>query len=81
MIIQTWNAKDVLFNPKTNDLANRAPTVGIDIESRQSKAVLLHGDTIYAAITASDVDSQKTSERLLKRLLRESKVTPIAITS
>ena len=72
MIIQTWNAKDVLKHPKTEELIQGKTTIGIDIGSRQSKAVLLYKDKIYAAITASDVDSQRTAERLLKRLLKEA---------
>lgn len=75
MNIQTWNAREVLLNPKVEELINNERSVvGIDIGSRQSKAVLLHGDKIYAAITASDVDSQKTSERLLKHLLKEAQI-------
>lgn len=72
MRVETWNAKEVLFNPTTEELIQGKNTVGIDIGSRQSKAVLLHGDKIYAAITGSDVDSQKTAERLLKHLLKEA---------
>lgn len=75
MIIQKWNAKDVLLNPKVNDLVEGKSTVGIDIGSRQSKAVLLHKDKIYADITASDIDSQKTSERLLNRLVKEAGIS------
>ncbi len=72
MIVQSWNTKDVLKNPRTTELIHGDNTVGIDIGSRQSKAVLLCKDRIYAAITASDVDSQKTAERLLKKLLKEA---------
>lgn len=72
MIVQSWNTKDVLKNPGTTELIHGDNTVGIDIGSRQSKAVLLSKDKIYAAITASDVDSQKTAERLLKKLLKEA---------
>lgn len=74
MIIQTWNAREVLLNLKTEELVTEKNTIGIDIGSRQSKAVLLYRDKIYAAITASDEDSQKTAERLLKSLLKEAKI-------
>ena len=69
MVIQSWNARDVLKNEKTEQLIKGAATLGVDIGSRQSKAVLLYQDTVYAAITASDVDSKKTADRLLKKLL------------
>lgn len=72
MVIQSWNARDVLKNEKTEQLIKGAATLGVDIGSRQSKAVLLYQDTVYAAITASDVDSKKTADRLLKKLLKES---------
>lgn len=72
MIIQSWNARDIFLNPKTEELIKGKTTLGIDIGSRQSKAVLLRNDMVYAAITASDVDSQQTAERLLKKLLKES---------
>lgn len=72
MIVQSWNAEEVLKNPKTAELIRGADTVGIDIGSRQSKAVLLCDGRIYAAITASDVDSQRTAERLIKKLLKEA---------
>ena len=35
---------------------------------------MLHQDKIYAAITASDVDSQRTAQRLLNRLLKEANI-------
>lgn len=74
MMIQAWNTREVLLNPKKEELLDGKSVVGIDIGSRQSKAILLHQDKIYAVITASDVDSQKTAERLLKRLLKEAKI-------
>ena len=74
MIIQTWNIEEVLLNPKKEELLDGKSVVGIDIGSRQSKAVLLHQDKIYAAITASDVDSQRTAQRLLNRLLKEANI-------
>ncbi|MGN0484488.1 MAG: acyl-CoA dehydratase activase [Lachnospiraceae bacterium] len=74
MRVETWNAREVLFNPTTEDLIHGKTTVGIDIGSRQSKAVLLHEDKIYAAITGSDVNSQKTAERLVKHLVKEAEI-------
>jgi (R)-2-hydroxyacyl-CoA dehydratese activating ATPase len=49
-----------------------ANAIGIDIGSRQAKAVLLNDRDIYTAITASGVDSQETADRLVKKLLKQS---------
>ncbi len=74
MKINTWNVDEVLNNSNSPALYDDKATVGIDIGSRQSKAVLIHKGKIYAAITASDVDSNKTSRRLLRKLLEMSGV-------
>jgi predicted CoA-substrate-specific enzyme activase len=47
-------------------------TVGIDIGSRQSKAVMLSGDYIHTAITASGVHPAETAARLVSKLLKTS---------
>ncbi|MDR3239550.1 MAG: acyl-CoA dehydratase activase [Clostridiales bacterium] len=47
-------------------------TIGIDIGSRQSKAVLIHNGKAFAAISASGIDAQETAETLLKHLFAES---------
>lgn len=46
--------------------------IGIDIGSRQAKAVLIKDQNVYVAITASGVDSQETSDRLVKKLLKQA---------
>lgn len=47
-------------------------TVGIDIGSRQSKAVMVSGDYIHTAITASGVHPGETAKRLVDKLLKAS---------
>jgi hypothetical protein len=47
------------------DQADRVP-------SRQAKAVLLEGEELHTAITASGVDTQETAERLLRKVVRQS---------
>lgn len=54
--------------PKLTD----ATVVGIDIGSRTGKAVLLNGDAIYTAITATGVYMQETANLLLQKLFRSS---------
>jgi predicted CoA-substrate-specific enzyme activase len=57
------------------DVAAELPPVhgiGVDIGSRQAKATLVGGDTVYTAIAGSGVDSQETADRLVGKLLRES---------
>src|SRR5512140_2438352 len=66
--------EDVIDPRYAAELA-RTTTVGIDIGSRQAKAVLLAGGEIHTALTASEVEQQKTADRLLKKLRRASGVT------
>lgn len=49
-----------------------ARVIGVDIGSRGTKAVLLFDGKIYTAITASGVSSQKTSDKLIAKLLKEA---------
>ncbi|GAA0284108.1 acyl-CoA dehydratase activase [Rhodovulum strictum] len=67
------NAADVIANEKLSDLKS-VTAVGIDIGSRQAKAVLVNDRAVHTAITASGIDSQETADRLLARLLRLSGV-------
>nr|NMF99944.1 CoA activase [Aromatoleum toluolicum] len=47
-------------------------TIGIDIGSRQSKAVMVSGDHIHTVITASGVHPAETATRLVNKLLKVS---------
>lgn len=69
MTIKSAQITDVIAKERVPQLIE-VGAVGIDIGSRQSKAVLIHGNEIHTVITASGVDSQETAERLLNRLLR-----------
>ncbi len=46
--------------------------IGIDIGSRQAKAVLLNGDDFYTALTATGFDMNDTAELLISELLGSS---------
>ncbi|MFA5263120.1 MAG: acyl-CoA dehydratase activase [Opitutaceae bacterium] len=46
--------------------------VGIDIGSRQAKAVLFNRGEVFTAITSSGVDAQETADRLLKKIGKSS---------
>ena len=50
-------------------------TVGIDIGSRQSKAVMVSADYVHTAITASGVHPHETAARLLDKLLKVSQLS------
>jgi predicted CoA-substrate-specific enzyme activase len=63
--------QDVLDRRYVADLA-QSNTLGIDIGSRQAKAVLIADGVVYTAITASEVDQQETADRLVKKLHRLS---------
>ena len=47
------------------------PVVGLDIGSRASKGVLLHGHTFETALIPTGVSMQKTAEELVTSLLRK----------
>ncbi len=66
---------EVLADEKVSDL-RPVTVVGIDIGSRQAKAVLVHGDDVHTAITASGVDSQETAERLIRKIGRQTGIGP-----
>jgi predicted CoA-substrate-specific enzyme activase len=63
--------QDVIADERIGSLT-KAPVIGIDIGSRQAKAVLIKDQDVYTAITASGVDSQETSDRLVKKLLKQA---------
>lgn len=63
--------QDVLDHRYAVDLSENN-TLGIDIGSRQAKAVLIADGVVYTAITASEVDQQETADRLVKKLHRAS---------
>ncbi|SHH97701.1 CoA-substrate-specific enzyme activase, putative [Sporobacter termitidis DSM 10068] len=46
--------------------------VGVDLGSRTGKAVLLHGDKLFAALTPTGISSVETAELLIGELLRQS---------
>ncbi len=75
MMVSRLNAGEVFPPERLNQLDNGVTTIGIDIGSRQSKAVLLHNDEMHTAICASGVDSHETAERLIKKLLRGSAIS------
>lgn len=50
-------------------------TIGIDIGSRTGKAVLIHGEDYYTAITTTGISMQQTANLLVKKLLDQSWLT------
>jgi len=62
---------DVIDGRYASDLAE-SRTIGIDIGSRQAKAVLLAHGKVFTAITGSEVDQQETADRLVKKLQKSS---------
>ena len=62
---------EILDDEKISDLL-QTTVIGVDIGSRQAKAVLVYGDEIYTTITASGVDSQETAARLIKKISRQA---------
>lgn len=66
--------KDVLDDKYAHALDNYS-SVGIDIGSRGSKAVLLFKGNLYTVLVPSGVSSKETSIQLLEKLLEESGAT------
>lgn len=69
-----YELKEVLDSRYSHSLDD-AKTVGIDIGSRSSKAVLLYGGKIYTHIVPSSVSSKATSKELLAHLLKEAEIS------
>ncbi|NTW52515.1 MAG: CoA activase [Chlorobiaceae bacterium] len=69
------NKHDVLADGKVSDL-RLTNVIGVDIGSRQAKAVLVYGEEIQTAITASGVDSQETAARLIRKLGKQTGIEP-----
>lgn len=67
MAVKSVQITDVIAKERCPGL-NENSTIGIDIGSRQSKAVLIHGKYIHTIINASGVDSQETADRLIRKL-------------
>lgn len=65
--------KDVLDEKYAYSL-DEAKTVGIDIGSRGSKAVLLYEGRIYTQLVPSGVSSKETARALFEALLREAQI-------
>lgn len=73
MAESSFRTADVLAPEKLSDL-QPVTTIGIDIGSRQSKAVMVSGDYVHTAITASGVHPHETAARLVEKLLKASKL-------
>lgn len=74
MTVKSMSVGDVIAKERLSKLID-VSTIGIDIGSRQSKAVLIHGKELHTAITASGVDSQETAERLIEKLIKGAKIS------
>src|SRR5574340_1159966 len=73
MSVSSFKITDVIDPRKIPEL-QPVVTVGIDIGSRQSKAVLLTGDHVHTVITASGVHPGETAIRMVNKLLKVSGV-------
>lgn len=69
----SFKISDVIDHDKLSDM-QPVTTVGIDIGSRQSKAVMVSGDFVHTTITASGVNPAQTAARLVDKLLKASQL-------
>jgi predicted CoA-substrate-specific enzyme activase len=74
----SFKIRDII-SPEKLSAVQAVTTVGIDIGSRQSKAVMVSGDYIHTAITASGVDPAHTASRLVDKLLKAAQLERHAI--
>lgn len=74
----SFRIEDVI-SPEKIPAMQAVTTVGIDIGSRQSKAVMISGDYIHTAITASGIDPAHTAARLVDKLLKAAQLERQAI--
>lgn len=65
---------EVFSEKKVNKVSSKT-VIGIDIGSRQSKAVLLHNNEIYTAIIPTGFFMQETGKELLEQLYQKSHIT------
>jgi (R)-2-hydroxyacyl-CoA dehydratese activating ATPase len=75
MAIKSYDVADIISHQKLADLQTDASIIGVDIGSRQSKAVLIYQQKIYTVITASGVDSQETASYLIDKLIRAAGIS------
>lgn len=59
-----------VLDARVADRLSEDLVVGIDIGSRQGKAILIDGQHLHAEVTGSGVDAQQTANHLLRRVLR-----------
>ena len=71
MVFELENVLDEKYKKSLND----ANTVGIDIGSRGSKAVLLYEGKLYTQIVPSGVSSKETANQLFHKLLKEAGIS------
>jgi len=71
MSATSFKIADVIDRRKVSDM-QPVTTIGIDIGSRQSKAVMVSPDYVHTAITASGVHPHETAARLVDKLLKSS---------
>lgn len=67
---------DLVIDEKYLGSLNQMKSVGIDIGSRASKAVLLCGGMLYTKMVPSSVSSQETALQLLSALTKEADISP-----
>jgi predicted CoA-substrate-specific enzyme activase len=65
---------NAVIAPELLGKLSSAPTIGVDIGSRQAKAVLLSDSDgeVHTATTATGVDSQETADRVVRKVLRQA---------
>lgn len=66
--------KDIFYETKINKVPGKT-VVGIDIGSRQSKAVLLHQKEVYTALIPTGFFMKQTANELLDILFEQSEIT------
>lgn len=66
--------KDIISEPLIPEVDNTT-VLGIDIGSRNAKAVLLHEGNLYTSLVATGINMQETAEELLEDIFEQAKIT------
>lgn len=66
--------KDIISESLVSEI-DKSTVLGIDIGSRNAKAVLLHNDNLYTSIVATGINMQETAEELLEDIFEQAQIT------
>ncbi|WP_310604099.1 2-hydroxyacyl-CoA dehydratase [Anaerosporobacter sp.] len=64
-----------VIDPKLQSEISDVTTLGVDIGSRNAKAILIHKGNLYSALVATGINMQITAEELLEEIFEKAGIT------